>query len=76
MSPERWDRCKDVVANLLERERREWPSSLVDACGDDVDVFLEATSLLAVSRSAGDFIRAPAWRMLSSAAGLRQGSPS
>ncbi len=66
MSPERWNRFKRVVAAVLEQERRDWPSSLVAHCGDDVDLFLEASALLAVSRSAGDFIEVPAWHLLRS----------
>ncbi len=61
MSPKRWHRFKRVVAAVLERDRREWPSRLVEECGDDVDLFLDASSLLAASRSAGDFIEHPAW---------------
>ncbi len=61
MSPRRWHRFKVVVANVLERDRREWPTRLVEECGDDVDLFLDASSLLAASRAAGDFIEHPAW---------------
>ncbi len=64
MGPERWQRFKQVVAAVLERDRREWPSCLLAQCGDDVDLFLEVSSLLALSRSLGDFIEAPAWRVL------------
>ncbi|MCP3957490.1 MAG: hypothetical protein GY719_06525 [bacterium] len=68
MSPKRWHRFKNVVAAVLERDRREWPERLLSECGDDVDLFLDASCLLAHSRSAGDFIRAPAWRALISPA--------
>ncbi len=67
MSPRRWHRFKHVVAAVLERDRREWPSRLVDECGDDVDLFLEASRLLAQSRPAGDFIEHPAWSTVSGA---------
>ncbi|MCP4655723.1 MAG: hypothetical protein GY856_09920 [bacterium] len=73
MSPERWQRFKQVVAAILERDRREWPSCLLAHCGDDVDLFLEVSSLLAFSRSVGDFIEAPAWRVLGSSPALRSG---
>ena len=66
MSPERWQRFKEVVTAVLERNRQEWPSCLVKQCGDDVDLFLDASSLLAAGRSMGDFIEAPAWRMVGS----------
>ncbi len=62
MSPDRWQRFKQIVMTVWEKDRREWPSSLVDQCGDDVELFLEASSLLALSRSVGGFIESPAWR--------------
>ncbi len=65
MSPQQWHRCKDVVATVIERDRREWPSRLLDECGDDVDLFFEACSLLALSGSVGDFIAIPAWQSVS-----------
>lgn len=64
MSSAKWHRFKDVVASVLERDRQEWPAALLAQCGDDVDLFLEASALLAVSRSAEDFIEAPAWQVL------------
>ena len=66
MSPERWQRFKEVIAAVLDHDRREWPSCLLAQCGDDVDLFLEASSLLALSRSVDDFIEAPAWQSLGS----------
>ncbi len=73
MTPDKWHRCKKIVGAVLEREREEWPRSLLSECGDDVDLFLEASSLLAVSRSAGDFIAAPALQVLSSPAAEHSG---
>lgn len=55
---------KRVVSSLLEEERRKWPRLLVAYCGEDVDLFLDASTLLAVSGSAGDFIDSPAIRLL------------
>ena len=69
MQPEHWHRFKEVVAAVLERNRDEWPQSLVSHCGDDVDLFLEASALLAVSRSVGDFIETPAWQILAAHSG-------
>ncbi len=65
MRPQQWHRVKNVVAAVIERDRREWPSLLLAECGDDVDLFLEVCSLLALSRAAGDFIETPAWRSFS-----------
>lgn len=64
MDGRRWQNLKDLVSSLLETDRHEWPSSLVDACGDDVDLFLDASALLARSRSAAGLIDRPAWRIL------------
>ncbi len=71
MTPDRWHRFKRIVGAVLERERAEWPRSLLAECGDDVDLFLEASSLLALSRSAGEFIEVPAWQRLASPANPR-----
>lgn len=68
MDTRKWQHLKDVVTSLLERDRREWPTSLVNACGDDVDLFLDASSLLARSRSVASFVDRPAWRILPSSA--------
>ena len=68
MDTRKWQHLKDVVTSLLERDRREWPTSLVNACGDDVDLFLDASSLLARSRSVVSFVDRPAWRILPSSA--------
>ncbi len=67
MSPQRLHRVKNVVAAVIERDRREWPSLLLAECGDDVDLFFEACSLLALSPAAQDFIETPAWRSFCSA---------
>lgn len=61
MSPERWKRFKRLVTSALDQERTMWPSFLAAQCGDDVDLFLDASSMLAAGRSMGDFIEAPAW---------------
>ena len=65
MGSERWQQLKDVVGTVLEHRRQEWPTRLVDECGHDVDLFLEASTLLATSTTVGDFIEKPAWRVLS-----------
>ena len=56
---EKWQRLKDVFSEALEIDRRKWPAYLLTHCGDDVDLFLEVTSLLAVERSLGNFIETP-----------------
>ena len=64
MNPRRWHRFKHVVTVALDRDRREWPSLLAEECGDDVDLFLDASALLAAGRSVGDFIENPAWSVM------------
>lgn len=64
MNPEKWKRFKKIVTGVLEQEPNEWPSYLFNQCGDDVDLFLDASSMLATSRSMGDFIESPAWHAL------------
>ncbi|MEM1206265.1 MAG: hypothetical protein AAGN66_23740 [Acidobacteriota bacterium] len=50
IDPERYQRVKDVVDLALKVERKAWPSWLAERCGDDVEVFLEVTTLLAASQ--------------------------
>ena len=64
MTPEKWQKFKAIVVELMTLEQTEWPERLVAECGDDVDLFLDASAMLAASRSLGDFIEAPAWRGL------------
>jgi serine/threonine protein kinase len=49
ISPERWQRVKDVLAGALEREPRERDAFLEQACGDDVPLRREVESLLAAA---------------------------
>lgn len=63
MEIERWQQLKDAVGTVLEHERREWPARLVHKCGHDVDLFFEASGLLATSSAVGDFIEKPAWNV-------------
>lgn len=64
MQPQFWQRLKDIVHGALERDQQSWPAWLARTCGDDVDLFLEASSLLAASRQHGDFIEQPALESL------------
>ena len=60
MKPEHWKRVKRVVADALEQDRGTWPEWLAKTCGDDVEVFLEASTLLAASRGLGSMFECPA----------------
>ena len=66
MSSDRWERMKSNLTEILEQDPSDWPTCLVTTCGDDVDLFLEVSTLLAKSRSIGDFIEVPAWSKLAS----------
>ncbi len=59
---ERWQRCKQIVCSMLTEDRETWPSLLVQECGDDVDLFLDAACLIRLSLKVGDFIEEPALR--------------
>jgi len=72
MGSERWQQLKDVVGAVLEQERQDWPTCLVEKCGHDVDLFLQASSLLATSTTVGDFIEKPAWRIFGRPSAVRQ----
>ncbi len=59
MNSKMWQRVKCVVDPILECDRQSWPLLLVESCGDDVDVFLQASSLLEASQRLGSFIERP-----------------
>ncbi len=61
MDSKMWQRVKRVVDPILETEPQSWPHQLVQSCGDDVDVFLQASTLLEASQRLGDFIEKPAY---------------
>lgn len=64
MKPELWPRVKSVVSDALERDRGTWPTWLAETCGDDVEVFLEASTLLAASRNLGSMFECPVPELL------------
>ncbi len=47
LTPERWQRLQDVLADVLERAPAERAAALLAACGDDAALLAEAQSLLA-----------------------------
>jgi eukaryotic-like serine/threonine-protein kinase len=56
MTPERWSRIKDIFAAALEREPTQRATYLEQACGDDVELRAEVSSLLEAHDTAGAFI--------------------
>lgn len=72
MDSEMWQRVKRVVDPILETEPHSWPDQLFKSCGDDVDVFLQASTLLEASQRLGDFIEKPAYDIHKSHLALRR----
>src|SRR5215471_14042596 len=56
MSPERWERVKDVFVAALEREEPERSRFLAQACQNDVELRREIDSLLSGHNKADDFL--------------------
>ena len=60
MTPEQWDRLKDVFQRALDQPpgaRREW---IAAQCADDPTVLREAEALLQTHETAGNFLEDPA----------------
>ena len=60
MTPQQWQRLKNVFQDALEQPahaRREW---IAGHCADDVTVLREAEALLATHETAGTFLEEPA----------------
>ncbi|HEX5707674.1 MAG TPA: protein kinase [Pyrinomonadaceae bacterium] len=64
MTPERWQRIKEVFNAALERGDGEARRALLDeACGDDSELRAEVESLIAAHESDAEFLSAPAAQM-------------
>ena len=61
MTPERWQRAKQIFQSALERAPRERSGYLASACGDDRDLRAEVESLIAAHEKSGEFIDSPAY---------------
>jgi len=59
MTPERWQRVKELFEQVAEREPADQPALLQKACGDDATLRLEVESLLAEEGRASDFMKDP-----------------
>lgn len=60
MTPEAWQRVKDVCGGALELPPEQRAAYLAVACGDDRALRAEVESLLGADARAGSFIEAPA----------------
>ena len=64
MANDRWQRLKHILGEVLQHPPETWPKWLASHCGDDLDLFLDIAVILARSRTLGDFIEHPVWRLL------------
>jgi eukaryotic-like serine/threonine-protein kinase len=60
MTPERFQRMKELFAQALERQPPERSQFLKETCADDEELRAELESLLAEGRVVGDFLSSPA----------------
>lgn len=60
MTPEQWQKVEAVLQAALDRPAPERASFLDQACAGDVQLLVEATSLVSAYDEAGDFIEQPA----------------
>jgi len=63
MSPERWERIKELFEEARERPEPDRSPFLVEACQNDEELRREVESLLSGERNAGDFLQAPVVRI-------------
>src|SRR5437867_2604497 len=61
MTPERWEKVKEIFQAALEREPGERSTFLEDACGRDESLRKEVESLIASHEKDGSFIDSPAY---------------
>lgn len=59
MTPERWDRIKELFDGALERDSGERAAFLAGACGGDEDLRAQVLNLLVQYDSAGGFLENP-----------------
>jgi tetratricopeptide (TPR) repeat protein/tRNA A-37 threonylcarbamoyl transferase component Bud32 len=62
MSPERWEKLKDLCHLALEREPEKRVSFLRDACSGDADLLRDAQSMVARATSGGGILDGPIWK--------------
>lgn len=63
MTPERYQRIKEVFHSALERAADERPAFLADACGGDTALLAKVEALIAAAEQPGDFMDAPAYEV-------------
>ncbi|MET0645608.1 MAG: protein kinase [Pyrinomonadaceae bacterium] len=61
MTPERYQRIKELFHTALERPAEERPAFLAEACGDDAALQAKVEALIAADEQPGSFMDAPAY---------------
>ena len=61
MTPERYQRIKELFHSTLERTVEERPAFLAGACGDDAALRAKVEALIAADEQPGSFMDAPAY---------------
>ena len=61
MTPERWQKVKEIFQAVLDRAPEERSALLANACGGDDPLRKEVESLLASHEKDGSFINSPAY---------------
>src|ERR1041384_5964136 len=62
MTPERWQKLKDVCNLALEREPAERSSFVAKACGGDQELHREVESMIARATMGGGVLDGPIWK--------------
>jgi eukaryotic-like serine/threonine-protein kinase len=62
MTPERWEKLKDLCHLALEREPERRVSFLQGACSGDADLLRDAQSMVARATSGGGILDGPIWK--------------
>jgi serine/threonine protein kinase len=73
MTPERYQRIKELFHSALERAADERPAFLAEACGGDTALLAKVEALIAADEQSGDFMDAPAYEV---AAEMLVGNPT
>src|SRR5438876_6441798 len=64
MTPERWQKVKDVFQDALDRESSQRALFLEEVCLGDPELRAEVESLLTLRNQAGDFLELPVSEMI------------
>lgn len=60
MTPQQWERLKNLFQDSLEQPAHERHAWIAERCGDDVTLLREAEALLATHETVGTFLEEPA----------------